>query len=744
MIKRYKNLMILSMILMICIVMTACGGKKEASTTAQKEYVYVPEYKEMPDSSQVSSIAFSNNTIYYFTWEYDEKTEVQTSAVKTMDIKSGESKVLPIELGENDSVSNIQVDNEGNLLLLIYSYVQKENQDDFSQNFLLKKVDKDGKVLSDYDLNPIMSKEENSYIQYFLSDNEGNIYLSNGDSKIWILDQKGNEICSIDLDDYVSSMGTTKEGKVVVSMYDQDKIVLREVDLASKGLGATYENVPNPNGNLEIMKGIDKGCLINSNNSLFEYDLDSQSSNEILNWIDCDINSDNIVAVSTLDDGRIFVLTTDYSQQDGKTEMVYLTKTKSSQVAEKEILTYGCLYTGQNVRKSIINFNKTNEKYRIELKEYGSDDYEAGVAQFNSDIASGNSPDIIDLSTGNVSAYIEKGVLEDLYPYLEKDADINKDDFIESALKAYESDGKLYAILPSFSISTIIGKTSEVGDKMGWKLDQLMDYVKSKPEGTEVFDYATKESILSSLCLYEMDQFIDWKTGKCSFNSDEFVKILEFSNTFSSDKDYVYDDNAPSTASKIRDGKLLLTMTTIGDVQSYQMNEAMYGEPITFIGYPTESGTGSAISPGEVAFGISSKSKNKAGAWEFVKGFFNSDYQNSEGLWGFPILKSALDNKFKEAMTPKYSEDENGNQVEQIKSSWGYEDANFDIYAAKQEEVDAVKKLIDSADSVYQYNNEVYKIISEETAPFFEGQKKAKDVADVIQSRVQIYVNENR
>ena len=40
-------------------------------------------------------------------------------------------------------------------------------------------------------------------------------------------------------------------------------------------------------------------------------------------------------------------------------------------------------------------------------------------------------------------------------------------------------------------------------------------------------------------------------------------------------------------------------------------------------------------------------------------------------------------------------------------------------------------------------DSSVENIIAEESAAFFEGQKSAKDVAGVIQSRVQIYINEN-
>ncbi len=41
-------------------------------------------------------------------------------------------------------------------------------------------------------------------------------------------------------------------------------------------------------------------------------------------------------------------------------------------------------------------------------------------------------------------------------------------------------------------------------------------------------------------------------------------------------------------------------------------------------------------------------------------------------------------------------------------------------------------------------DTQLSQIITEESEPFFKGQKSAKDVAGVIQNRIQIYVNENR
>jgi ABC-type glycerol-3-phosphate transport system substrate-binding protein len=744
--KVYKKLITIGMAVVMCISVAGCGGNQEVSTSGKstKDYVYVPEYQEIADKGNIGNITISGNTIYYTSGTYDETAGTYSNIVKSMEVGSTESKELPIQLSENDSINSMMTDSNGNLIIVLSTYIQGETEEEYTQTYTFKKFDKDGNELFANDLTELLKEETSPYIQYAALDGQGNIYLSNSESKIWVFDGEGNQLFTIDSENYMQGFGTTKEGNVVFATYTADKMALQEVDFANKKLGNIYENIPTSYGNYTIMKGIDKGCLIHSGNSLFEYDTEAKTYEELLNWIDCDVNSDTINAVNVLEDGRILAIISDYAEEGSTTEMVYLTRKSASEVTEKTVITFGTLYMGSSIRREIIGFNKTNEKYRIHVNEYGSEDYTAGLAQLNSDIISGNSPDIIDLSNGSTQQYIEKGILEDLYPFMEKDTELKREDYLENVLKAYERDGKLYGLLPSFGISTLIGKTSDVGDKMGWTLNDLMTLVKSKPAGTEIFEYASKESILSTMCIYGMDQYVDWETGKCSFDSDSFIQLLEFSNTFSSESEYSYDENAPSMPTKIQNGQLLLTNLSINDVPSYQMYKAIFAEPLTFIGYPTDEGTGSAITTGEVLLAMSSKSKNKDGVWEFMRSFLTSEYQNSPDMWSFPIMKSALQAKFDLAMTPEYYVDETGKQVEQMKTSWGYDDFNVDIYAATQEDIDTIMNLINSVDKTYEWDTNMYTIISEESAAFFAGQKNAKEVADIIQSRIQIYVNENR
>ena len=53
-------------------------------------------------------------------------------------------------------------------------------------------------------------------------------------------------------------------------------------------------------------------------------------------------------------------------------------------------------------------------------------------------------------------------------------------------------------------------------------------------------------------------------------------------------------------------------------------------------------------------------------------------------------------------------------------------------------------RFLESAEDIYSYDTAIMNIVFEETAPYFDGQKTAEEVADIIQSRIYIYVNENK
>jgi ABC-type glycerol-3-phosphate transport system substrate-binding protein len=251
-----------------------------------------------------------------------------------------------------------------------------------------------------------------------------------------------------------------------------------------------------------------------------------------------------------------------------------------------------------------------------------------------------------------------------------------------------------------------------------------------------------------TLVYSSLDRFIDWNTGKCDFTGEEFIKILEFASNFSDEYEY-YDWNDPDrigTHEGLQSGKYLLMEQSVANLDIMQVMDAMFDGEAKYIGYPSETGSGISFSP-SAAVAISAKSRQKEGAFEFIE-YLLSDAQQYSGensySYGIPIKKSAIEALIEAATTPIPSSlDENGE--EQSFSSWGYDDLQVSIYYTRNVAyIDTFYDLIARADSLRDYDQQVIDIMQEETESFFAGQKSAREVAEIIQSRVQIYVNEHR
>ena len=66
------------------------------------------------------------------------------------------------------------------------------------------------------------------------------------------------------------------------------------------------------------------------------------------------------------------------------------------------------------------------------------------------------------------------------------------------------------------------------------------------------------------------------------------------------------------------------------------------------------------------------------------------------------------------------------------------------MLSGKQEEMDQILGVINNTHSVYDYDQEILDIITDEVAAYFVGDKDVQTTASMIQSRVNLYVQEQR
>lgn len=636
-------------------------------------------------------------------------------------------------------------------------YVSDERQS------IIRKLSSTGAELASVDLSQYVEtsaeteeKYGNSfYINYMLTDDAGNVYISDGNSTVYVIGSDAKFLFKLSIDGYISSLIKLKDGTMGVSTSSNNagtdgsyQTILKVIDLNTKDWGKEY-TIPNDVWNTS--DGGDKYdfCYTDSS-SLFGYDVSTAVPEKILTWLNCDVDGDNISFSTVLSDGNVFALSNNYSDDGVSTfEIITLVKTLRSEVKQKTTLRLATMWLDWNLKKELLKFNKTNPDYRIEITDYSEyntdEDYTAGITKLNTEIIAGNIPDMIDISNLPYKQYAAKGLLEDLYPYIEGDSELSRDDLMPGIVKAVETDGKLYQLVSSFSVMSIVGSPDVVGTEMGWTMDDMQKIIEEHPDADSPFgSYMTRDNVLQYLCMLNMDNYMNWQTGECSFNSDEFKKLLTFAKSFPEKIEESSDgEDWVDPATLVSEGRQLFSMFNASDFQSYQYYKAMFGGAITFKGLPTESGSGNVAQiNGGIA--LTSSCEAKEGAWQFMRILLTDDYQENLS-WGYPISQKAFDKQLAEAMVQEYTTDENGNKVPV--SSGGMSmggEMTVDFYAITQEEADQIVALINSVEHTAVYDQSLLDIISEEAAYFFSGEKTVDQAADIIQSRMNIYINEQR
>ncbi len=744
-----RSVMIWGMACMAVYALTGCGGKGEtAPDTAgegqekENDFVYVAEYGELgEDGYGVGNAIVGQDGTVFYTEVSEEETRL---AARKID---GMKEEIPVELEENTTIGAIGKDTEGNLLLGLQRS-SGSGAESAIENVSIRKIKPDGTVIQEIDTGKALLKESDFYIQSLLEDKDGNYYICYGKG-IYVLKPDGEPYFNVDAGTYISNMFSIKGEKVVAAYYGDRGFELQEVDMAGKSLKALDSQIAFEYGTYQS-GGDGADILYTEGTKLYTYNMGEEKPTEILNWVDSDIDSGSLQDFVILEDGKVVAVSIDWSSETGKGEMAVLTKEDRSEVPEKIVLTYGTLYVPYFVKTDVVAFNKQSDKYRIEIKEYGEGekDYETMMNLWSADLSSGEGPDIIDMyyCPVGLKELVDMGVVEDLYPYLDGDAELKREDYIENAMKAYELDGKLYAIMRCFGISTVIGKVSDVGTGSTWTLDDVFALMDAKGPGTELFEYTTKYNALQMMMQTNEDLFVNWDKGECNFEDAEFIKILEFANRFPGEVEY--DPNGPSDMEKIRSGELLLLKEAVTSVQQYQLYEYKFGEPVNLIGYPTTKASGTMIEPNGTTAAMNANSKNKEGVWEFFRFLLEKERQENlqSANAGFPVMCSALEKQFEKDMQTEYYEDVDGEKKERPKSWWTTGrngEVTVEVYAATKEQIDKVRGMIETAEANH-IDSKMLEIIMDEAKSYFDGQKSAQETASLIQNRMQIYVNEKR
>lgn len=445
----------------------------------------------------------------------------------------------------------------------------------------------------------------------------------------------------------------------------------------------------------------------------------------------------DIYSIVQIEEGIFGIAVNEYNYEENQIDSKLLVVTSQNvQVGDEEYpeekeLVIAIFNNSDNIKSAVKEFNKNNTGYRAVVKTYNLD--ADGLSLLHADIGAGNIPDVIDVGGLDLSVYIKKGIITDLSPFIEMDTDIKRKDFCEQALETYSVDNKLYAMPTVFWISTMVAKTKNLQGISGWNMEEFEAFIDTLDMQQISSMTFTKEEIFRYMIEQYAGEYIDWREGKCNFDNNNFVALLELSNRFKGNSES-YDK--AEEMERIQQDKVILFPMIMNSPLQYLLNRTIANDDVTYVGYPSKNGSGTKLIMFGNVYAITEQCENKEEAWELVKSLCT---QKNLYLSGFPVYKEQLERTYEFVSMKTYEADNN----ELYKFQIPYGNEMLEVPAASDEEIEQLRSLIQNAEKADIRYPEIYDILSEEAFFYFNGQRSAEEVAGLMQNRVQLYLDEN-
>lgn len=472
-----------------------------------------------------------------------------------------------------------------------------------------------------------------------------------------------------------------------------------------------------------IYSGYEEGIYLVTEEGLWQYDPKRDELTRLLGWMDeyVNINYATVRQVGKNEEGLIVL---SYDQALKKSSLSVIKAQAAEELTGKEVITLGCQDSEiflDNIKSLVWEYNAQSDRYQIEVVTYGQRN-ESGITtgaveELTMALLQGKGPDLFDLSAISMKDYAAKGILEDMTPYLKK-SEIELVEAVEQALKI---DEKIYALSDQFTFMCIVSPKG-YSQNGGLSIQQCMEMSEDYPDSAMI--NSTNKNILLSLMLNaDMDTYIDFQSGTCRFDSEKFIDLLKTVNSWKSNS---AADFQMSSADGLYQHQYLLETVSILNMLSYLEVKEAFFDFASVSGYPNQEGDPLYPISFPGLYGINSASANKEGAWDVIRYLL---LRQREAQY-FPTVKEAFEEELNREL------DENG------KVYSFYTGEEMSGLSSTDEDREEIREILSH---IYVYNTEqqeIGAIISEEAKSVFSGAKTPEQAAEIIQSRVSIYLSE--
>ena len=384
------------------------------------------------------------------------------------------------------------------------------------------------------------------------------------------------------------------------------------------------------------------------------------------------------------------------------------------------------------------NYSRMNPNVRIDVNIINNNEPSKRLGELNTlveKMKAGEGPDILLVSREEMGILQAAGCLEPVEEVLTNEL---KDIIFDGVLRYGSIDGVRYGIPYEAHVGTMFVNSEKWSDNH-WTLKQLMDTWDqlekngNAPRRLESIYYAANPwQILHDICVQTIGNspFVDWKNKKSSFDSEEFIKLLEFCKNRGEDENSTGYLSADEMYQEVISGEAM-TMNVSGNFLEFSQSMAALDEKCHIVGFPVEQGNGGMVYSYRMLV-VNKWSNHKDIVIDFLRNVLSED--NQVKYTNYWVRKDIFMAHIKE-----HTELADGPII--LLDGYGYTElaGRNDGTSYLQEYMD----ILENGD-VLGTNDTIGNIILEEAGAYFENSKSAKDVANIIQNRVQLYFDEQK
>ncbi len=395
----------------------------------------------------------------------------------------------------------------------------------------------------------------------------------------------------------------------------------------------------------------------------------------------------------------------------------------------------------------VVNYGKGIE-YTTE-KEY----IEAVNNELYMAMLTGESPDILCHDAAGMLNMDRKGLLVDLYSFMDGESKLKREDFLPCALEGLEIEGRLPAVMEAYTLHTAVAKTKFIPKEYEhWTSADAMKFYEEYKDKMDFCKFTSELSLAEYMLEIEGLGSIEQRNAVCDFGT-AFRDTLQFcldtpiqaeaEPNFANMDDYdFYAYFKDEETRGLNDTQLVFPLSINGFNSG--LGQHTYGffnkEDITFVGYPSENGSGAYVqSANLILYGITEQCSNKEAAWELITLILKQQEKlekyEATDIRGIPVLLEQLQRD--------YDRPEDYNNSINNGHMWNWTDNTTDPVYLPQEYKDMLYEYILSVPAnPYFYNWDLQNIIDEEVEYALNGDRSADDTAYILNDRIGTYLSE--